>query len=430
MKNIWRACPFLFLLLAVSQVGRPANVLEQTDLLFSAVLHNDIKMVQDLLKRGADVNFRNVNDMTPLALAVRLRRNEIAALLLDAGADPNVPSKIIFTIGEEGLTPLLWAVENGDGETLQLMFEKGGDVNKASLVGDSPLICASRNGYAGIVELLLDKGAKVDYQNPFTKNTALMEAVLAGHSYIIEYLVNHGANIIQRDRNGNTLLMLAAGSGNLFDVMYLAEKGLKIAAQNEAGDTALHRAIGKLKKTLYTQEYLVKKGINVNAKNRAGKTPLMEAAYRGYPMSVGHLIKMGADLNSVDGEGNTALHYVARGFDKRETIALDLLRRGAQVNVKNMEGNTPLIIASGRRDLSVISALLDNGADVNAQNKNGWSSLMEAAKEGHLPIVKLLTEHGANPSQVNKDGKTAAELANNHKRIQVYEYLKKLAGRD
>lgn len=425
MIKFWRGCPLLFLLLALSQFCRSEDRNGTVDHLFKAVMDNDVKRVQELLTKGINTNVGNDNNMTPLALAARLGRKEISALLLEAGADPNVQSKMNIYLGEDGMTPLLWTVKSGDAQTLEWMIEKGGGVNKTSLVEDSPLIYASRNGKMDIVELLIENGASLNYKNHFTENTALVEAVLAGHSHIMEYLLDEGADVAYRDKYGTTLLMLAARHGHLAEVMYFLERGLKINARNEKGDTALHLSIGDFTNRLYTQEFLINSGLSVDAQNEAGITPLMEAAYRGYPKSVGLLIRMGADIERVDKEGNTALHFVAKGFGNYEAVARELFRKGAECNAKNMEGNTALIIACRKANLSLVSTLLDFGADVNIQNNYGWSSLMEAAKIGQLPIVKLLIEYGAYLDLINKDGKTAADIANEYKQSHVYEYLKK-----
>lgn len=409
---------------------KSTNAIEQIDRLFSAVIQNDPKEVHSLLSHGANVNCRDVNDFTPLALSSRLSRGEISALFLNVGADANVQSKMNIDIGEEGYTPLLWAVVNGDTQTLQLMLEKGGDVNKPSLDGDSSLIYAVRNGNLDIVRLLLETGANRDYKNPYSGMTALMEAVAAGNNQIVEYLIDKGVDIGQRDKNGNTLLMLAARRSRLAEVMYLAELGLETYAQNNLGDTALHLALGDLKNNLYTQEYLIKNGAIINAKNQDGITPLMEAAYRGYPKSVGLLIEMGGDINVIDIKGNAPLHFAVRGYENCEAITAYLLKSGAMINVINEEGNTPLIIASRYPSVDVISALLGYKAELNTQNKQGWSALMEAAKAGHLPIIKLLAEHGADINQVNNEGKTAATIAKEYKQFKAYEYIKSLGARE
>jgi ankyrin repeat protein len=86
-----------------------------------------------------------------------------------------------------------------------------------------------------------------------------------------------------------------------------------------------------------------------------------------------------------------------------------LLERGADINVRNKDGNTPLLQALNRPDLDrleVVQALLDGGADTNIQDNNRMSPLHFAASDGDLEFVQVLLERGADINVRNKDGDT------------------------
>jgi len=94
-----------FLVSFIVLACKPGNANEQTNQIFSAVIRNDLKEIRYLIARGADVNCRDLNNVTPLALSSRLGRGEVSALLLDMGADANVQSKMNEEIGDGGYIP-------------------------------------------------------------------------------------------------------------------------------------------------------------------------------------------------------------------------------------------------------------------------------------------------------------------------------------
>jgi len=88
-----------------------------------------------------------------------------------------------------------------------------------------------------------------------------------------------------------------------------------------------------------------------------------------------------------------------------------LLEEGADPNIRDGDGNTPLYFAASKGCAEVARLLLEHGADPNAQDKNGETPLHVAAFNGHVDVVRLLLEHGADPTVKNKDGDTPLDLA-------------------
>ena len=426
MKGFLERLVLIILASSLAMACKAGGKVAGADQLFGAIVRNDAQQVRLLIAQGAEVNCRDANDVTPLALSARLSRREISELLLNSGADANIQSKMNDDIQDGGYTPLLWSIMNGGFETLQQMLKKGGDVNRASTEGDSPLIYAARGGFLDIVDLLLESGANPDYKNPYTGRTALMEAVDSGKSAVVECLVDKGVDMGKRDEYGNTLFMLAASGGQLAELMYLTELGkADLGAKNHSGDTALHLAIGDYWTYLRAQDFLCTEGADVDAKNNWGTTPLMEAASRGRPKTVGLLINRGAQVKAVDRAGNTPLHYAAKGFEDDRQISLSLINGGADVNATNAEGNTPLIIACRNSYANIVSAVLMAKPEINMKNSQGWTALMEAAKAGNLAILQMLLESGADPNQVNNDKETAASISKKFGRMKIHEYLSK-----
>jgi ankyrin repeat protein len=85
------------------------------------------------------------------------------------------------------------------------------------------------------------------------------------------------------------------------------------------------------------------------------------------------------DVNAVDVNGSTALHYAVIGSqDEPEEVAA-LLKRGANIEARDHWGQTPLIFAVHYNLTRSIQVLLDRGANVNAESFEGWTALDIAA---------------------------------------------------
>ena len=118
--------------------------------------------------------------------------------------------------------------------------------------------------------------------------------------------------------------------------------------------------------------------------------------------------------------GNTELMIAAVTGDA--TLVKTLLNQGAEVNVVNKFGSTALMGAAAGGYLEIVQALLEKNADVNTQGKDGTTALMFAARNGHLEIVQTLLKHGADAKVQAKDGQTASKLAH----AQGYAEIAKL----
>jgi ankyrin repeat protein len=118
-----------------------------------------------------------------------------------------------------------------------------------------------------------------------------------------------------------------------------------VSATDSQGDTPLHWAAAEGR--FETAKFLIEKGADVNATNHFGGTPLLVVARdKVAPAVVQLLLQSGARVGATDGSGENALHKLAWFGYPQENIrsAQILLDAGADVNVKNRQGKTPLDI--------------------------------------------------------------------------------------
>ena len=88
---------------------------------------------------------------------------------------------------------------------------------------------------------------------------------------------------------------------------------------------------------------------------------------------------------------------VARAYDSRlfsgeATKVQEAIKQGASVNVEDLNGYTPLMLAANNNRLEIIKLLIDSGADINAKNSVGWNALRYAIYWHHEEIIKLIQD--------------------------------------
>lgn len=110
--------------------------------------------------------------------------------------------------------------------------------------------------------------------------------------------------------------------------------------------------------------------------------------------------------------GDQALHVVSQSaFPKRKQILEFLIRKGAQLNVKNKDMLSPLALASKFSNYDIMDCLIRNGANINITDGLGQTCLHQAAKDDDVQAVRLLLSHSADPNVVSLQGYLPVQLA-------------------
>ncbi len=168
--------------------------------LMDAVDKGNLEMAQLLLEKGADVNIQNFLGNTALMRAVNKGNLKMAQLLLEKGADVDLQQqeKIKFSFKNDvdrnvledrlGRTALMSAVDKGNLEMVQLLLEKGANIDLQGRSGLTALMMAVSKGHLEMAQLLLKKGANVDLQDMLNE-TALGKAIKKGYLEIAQLLL-------------------------------------------------------------------------------------------------------------------------------------------------------------------------------------------------------------------------------------------------
>ena len=182
--------------------------------LLIASLRGYPELVEELIKRGADVNQKRYVGDTPLMFAALSGNVKTVNALVQAGADPN--AKVMSSHAGE-LTPLINAMNSRSPnrvEIAKILIGAKADINPKGDFLASPLINAVDD--LEMVKLLLASGAEVNQKN-FRGATALMIAAAAGSPSVVRYLLEKGADVNARDQEGNTVLAYAEDRREWFD---------------------------------------------------------------------------------------------------------------------------------------------------------------------------------------------------------------------
>lgn len=239
--------------------------------------------------------------------------------------------------------------------------------------GEMTLHAVAAAGDVGALTRELNAGAKVDVVIAGTDvgrrgMTALMLAAQNGRADAVQLLLERGADVNRATDNGRTALMLAAGWGDLATIRAILARNPRIDARTDDGWTALMFAAARGRPEVVVE--LVRAGANVRERTRDGQTPLMRAAGSGDIEKVAPLLATAArdDINLVDHDGRSALRLAAEATQPGAQVVAALLEAGADANLADAEGVTPLMQAAVQGDAERVQALLNAGARVDASD--------------------------------------------------------------
>ncbi|XP_066561255.1 ankyrin repeat, SAM and basic leucine zipper domain-containing protein 1 [Amia ocellicauda] len=172
-------------------------------------------------------------------------------------------------------------------------------------------------------------------------------------------------------------------------------------------------------------EQLLDSGMDVDSRLGFEWTPLMCAAHVANYELAQILLDRGANANFSKDHFTVLMAACTASApeDKIVKCVELLLCRNANANLHNKSRMSPLMFAARDGYAKVITLLISHGAEVNAQDVNGYTALMFAVQYARETAVLKLLELGANRTLRTKDGKSAAEIAQAHKRFQIARIL-------
>ncbi|KAJ5311725.1 hypothetical protein N7476_007585 [Penicillium atrosanguineum] len=331
----------------------------------------DESTVPLLVKHRMNLNFQNpINGNTALHLAVASRRPRIILFLLEKSASIDIANN-------EGLTPLQMAANTDNCEAISLLLQHCASVEARSTAGPTALQYAAWKGHWIAFDLLLIGGADINVWNKQGETLLHEQARHSTNTSIVTKLLDQGGNIEARTSQGYTPLQCAAINGNKKMFQLLLDRGAKIGVVTAKGETILHITPPTNVDCLEILKSALDEGLDAKATSSQGWTPLHQTVWTGTGALdlrsdktaeyIQLLLSNGASINdcSTSGTLETPLHLAATSPIPRPSLVEFLIKNGANVNTTNGEGKTALHLAAERGREPLFRTLLDAGADLS-----------------------------------------------------------------
>lgn len=344
--------------------------LNQT-LIYNFILNEDKEEIIKLLSKGFNIN-QSIGNTTPLHIATKSGNQEMIQFLLDNEANVNL-------VNAKNNTPLHMAAMEGKESSFVTLIKANSDLSLKGAFNLTPIEMAIVYGHE---ELLFNLTPKNLTQINLSKCIALA-LHLNKHEFLDKFITKYKIDLNKLNLNGNSLLQLAVKNNKIKDIEFLLK----------------HRANPTLGKP----------------------PPIILAAQMGNEEIINQLISKDT-INTLTAKGSNALfEAVAKGNLK---LAEKLISLGIDINKKDLNQMTPLMIAINKNDFNMVALLIKNGANVNDFSKDGEFLITKAIKTNNKKIIdQLLSSKNFDIRTLNSMGQSAAHLAIINKEPKTLNYL-------
>jgi ankyrin repeat protein len=347
--------------------------------IFEATNRNDLVRMRRLLSAKAPASF----DFTPLHFAPS---GSMVVRLLNNSAD-------VEALDRAGMTPLMSAVRYRSYSVVKALVKAKANVNAQHGQIDHPIIGSICRGTILVTKLLLDSKANPDVHGPADGKTPLMLATSKNDIAAVMMLIDYKADVNGVEIQGATALDLAYR----FKYMDIHDLLFRHGALRSP-----KRKFDRLADQLFRLTYNAVNSILqseedshtlVNSISDRGVPAIVAAAKNCEPDVSALLLHHGADINATDRFGRTALLKVLQLNPVRETLFHFYLEKGADPNVADVYGLTPLMLSTRIGRIDLVRALLDAKADATAVDIYGIDAQGFAAKGNYEDIFRLLDQY-------------------------------------
>ena len=346
---------------------------------------------------------------------------------------------------DEDLRDAAWA---DDVPRAGRLIEQGADVNAKDRTAQSAYLVATSEGHLVLLRLMLANGAEVDDKDSWN-GTGLIRAAERGHALVVGELLRAGIDGNHVNRIGYQALHEAVWLGRdtaayVDTVRALVAGGVELdrASQGErltplemARQRGHDRLEGVLVKATTDDRIAdpdaallraaeagdadrvalaLRSGADIETRDARGRTALLLAATSDRVEVARLLVAMGASPDALDDRHDTP--WLVTGVTGSVRMLEALLPAKPDLTIRNRYGGVSVIPASERGHVDYVRRVVTTGIDVNHVNDLGWTALLEAVVLGdggprHQEIVRILLAAGADPSIADKDGVTALQHA-------------------
>jgi len=382
-----------------------------------AAMYGSLEMIDLLLQYGCAVRPSQTTEeglwcIAAVCFAIKANRYENIQKLL------SITPKSSMQVQPE-LSPLYWAIRHGDQKTLSLLLENGYSLDTTEDLGFAPLLLAVQNSTLDIIRYMISLG--VDINQKDRSGSALYHAVANEKLDVVQFLLSEGADFKSEE---GALWEIVIQSQNTELVHQFIKAQLDINARDKDRLTPLMRAIkyansSNIDKSIDIIKMLIANDADVNSiPENYGNWCVKECPILlslRHPRILKLLVEAGADVNIRLGQNKTPLHYLAeigRGAQISETWTKEsgeiLLSNGAEINAVDLDLQTPLHY--GCRSPVISALLMDHGANIHAKDHKGYKPfhfLYSGISDVDIAFLKELVQRGVSLHEFSPNGENA-----------------------
>ncbi len=445
----------LVLTLGLMAFGPPPAISPVAD----AASRSDVAGMKTLLRSGEDVNAAQGDGMTALHWAAEYGDEEMAGMLIYAGAKLEPQTRI------GSYTPLHLAAKSGSAAVARMLLEAGADVSKVTTnSGASSMHFAAASGSPETIRTLVEFGADLNPIESEWGQTPLMFAAAFNRASAITALLESGADaeIKTSVMDLKTIARLDRAAAQRYTdalrgfkdgesesaVMENVDSDARVGPRARIHTAGEVQAATRKAREVYSPDFALEEvaeqdnGREESIRANGGLTALLHAVRQGHKEALSVLLDGGADVNNVSaGDGTSPLLMAT--INGQYDLAITLLENGADPNIASeLNGIAPLWAAINSRwqprtrfpqpqtssqqsnsYMDLTTALLENGADVDTRislhpwymvytgcgngncglvNTNGATAFWRAAYGTDVEAMKLLASYGADTKVATK----------------------------
>ncbi len=307
---------------------------ENNVLHYAVISKNASELIPYLLNKGIPLEKQNVNGETPLYHAVKAGRIDAADVLIKNGANVQTKDKLnqnlyfaavnsaspatvdfvhkfdinINDTNANNETPVLISIEKNTGKVLNQLIKNGADIEKQTFT--TPLWYAfekTNNTVSNCLEVLVERGVNVNTTDKLGQ-TVLIRSVINNRNDLVSFFINSNANIDITDSNGNRAIHYAIQAKNITILHLLINGGADLLVKNKNGATLLQVCVNEDSSEMI-DALLDSKRITVDYASSTGTTAAMQAYINSNGVLANYLIQKGASLFAKDNQGKTLKTY-------------------------------------------------------------------------------------------------------------------------
>lgn len=395
--------------------------------------HLGTELLDALAARGGVFGLDGKGGQDALVRAVDAQNKDLVAYMLAHGISPNATEY-------SSCSPLHAAAIQENAGIMQLLLDAGADPFARDDVGDTALhACAELDFIDGIRVLTATPDVRAGLVNVKANDgaTPAMVAAALGHTACVSFLIEQGAALEERDKDGKSAFYLAVEEKHVETATVLLQAGVSAAQtppSHKNGRPVIHTVFGAhFEEMLLT---LSRAGADIDARDYSGQTLLHLACEREDFEVIRAILALGADVNAVNNFGRRPLDLVlerAQYAQDVPAIVDILIKMGADVRGSRHASahvSPPLHNAVRAGKGEIVRMLLHAGARVDEFGRypgGGHSALHLACSYGHLDIAKDLVAAGANIDLASIDGRTPLHHATHAARSLVAAWILSLS---